>query len=78
MLSLKANFDQKNANQHQCIGHQEGDWIYFTCQQCDYQRQMNWKTGEMKVKANENSALHTGQHIPVQAKQSALLINHNN
>lgn len=51
---------------HNCQGHQEGDWLVFTCSLCkDYERRINYKTGEMKTRAGENpEMLHIGTFQP--------------
>lgn len=60
------SFSAENSEQHTCTGHREGDWIYFTCPLCPYQRAINWKTGEMTTNAKDNPILHTGFHMPVE------------
>jgi hypothetical protein len=69
---LNINFNQEHAEKHTCIGHQEGDWIIFTCPECDYQRKMNWLTGETRSNNKDSNVLHRGEHFPVLAHR----INH--
>lgn len=46
---------------HQCTSHREGDWITWKCPYCrGYERKMNWKTGEMRLKTGGSQALHSG------------------
>lgn len=60
------SFDAFNEEQHPCIGHQEGDWIIFTCPLClDYERRINWKTSEIKVRKGDSTANHFGSHAPL-------------
>jgi len=56
---------------HQCIGHQKGDWIIFTCPECSYQRHFNWQTGEMRVFNETLQVAHSGFHAPVQPDVNA-------
>ena len=50
---------------HTCNSTRKGDWIVFSCEQCEgYERRLNWKTGEMKVKTGGSTAQHSGVHIP--------------
>lgn len=51
---------------HQCLSHREGDWIIFHCPLCkDYERRVNWKTREVKVRRGSSNAVHAGSHAPV-------------
>ncbi len=62
------NADPTNYKRHNCIGHQEGDWIFFTCSQCSYQRRYNYRTGKMLVTEGEDpTIMHHGGHNPVSA-----------
>ena len=46
---------------HHCTSHRDGDWIVWRCPYCEgYERKMNWRTGEMKVKRGGSEAQHTG------------------
>ena len=48
-----------------CTSFQEGDWIVFKSPVYpDYERRMNWKTGEMKVKNDRIDVLHSGSYVP--------------
>lgn len=59
-------FEAFNDEQHPCIGHNEGDWIIFTCPICkDYERRVNWKTGGVKVRRGGSKFNHFGSHAPV-------------
>jgi hypothetical protein len=49
------------ADIHHCTSHREGDWVVWRCPQCsDYERRMNWQTGEMNIRRGHSSAQHTG------------------
>lgn len=51
--------------QHKCTSDREGDWIVFRCPKCpDYERRLNWRTGEMKVRAGKGNIQHTGFYLP--------------
>jgi hypothetical protein len=48
---------------HECESAQEGEWIVYRCPICkDYERRINWRTKEMKVKNSNNGYLHSGSH----------------
>lgn len=39
------------AGSHKCTSEVQGDWVVFRCEHCpDYERRINWKTGETTVK----------------------------
>ncbi|NJL77057.1 MAG: hypothetical protein HC892_20640 [Saprospiraceae bacterium] len=62
---INIDLNQDYTEKHTCIGHQEGDWIIFTCPKCDYQRKMNWITGEMKTNDKNSHIPHKGEHFPL-------------
>lgn len=46
---------------HHCTSHREGDWMIWRCPHCaDYERRMNWQTGEMHIRRGQSTAQHTG------------------
>ncbi len=51
---------------HQCDAYRDGDWIVFLCPQCEgYERRLNWRTGEMKVRDDKNMYIrHSGEYFP--------------
>lgn len=52
-------------NQQKTTAHQEGDWIIFKSQDNpDYERRINWKTGETIVKGDDPKVMYKGQYIP--------------
>lgn len=54
--------------EHQCISHQHGDWIIFTCPKCPgYQRQINLITGQNKTTGGRPGINHYGSHATLQA-----------
>ncbi len=57
------------SQEHVCIGHQEGDWIIFTCSKCNYQRYINWVTGEMRTNGLTTPIPHSGAHFPIIASK---------
>ena len=64
------------ADYHHCIGHKEGDWVIFTCLQCrDYERRINWKTGEMTTRSGGSDFLHKGYSAPVTPQPDMLTEN---
>ena len=64
--------------QHVCDANQEGDWIVFRCPLCkDYERRINWRTGEMEAKNQSAFVSHSGKHCPSVFKEMANQINKN-
>lgn len=56
----------QRAEEHQCIGHKEGDWVIFTCPVCkQYQRYINCVTKQVIVKQGSSGAVHVGSHAPL-------------
>lgn len=50
---------------HQCDSYRQGDWIVFICPSCsDYERRINLRTGEIKVKNSSPEIMHSGTHAP--------------
>ena len=50
---------------HACTSQLKGDWIIFRCSKCeDYERRLNWKTGEMTIKGASSFFMHQGFHQP--------------
>ena len=53
---------------HPCTSERHGDWLVFRCAQCpDYERRINWKTGEMQVRGGRPGIMHRGMHLPLGA-----------
>ena len=64
MQTIKFEPDE-NMEHHECESFREGDWIVFRCPQCgDYERRMNWRTGEMRSRNARPEFYHTGSHVP--------------
>ena len=64
MQSIDFGKSQSNPA-HECDSYQHGDWIVFRCPSCpDYERRLNWRTGEIKVKNSQPGIMHTGTHVP--------------
>jgi hypothetical protein len=62
---MNTSSNQENAKlpEHQCIGHQEGDWIIFHCPVCrQYERRVNRVTKEVRVRKGNIEAVHVGSH----------------
>lgn len=59
------------AEPHVCQSYRNGDWIVFYCEQCaDYERRLNWRTGEMKVKNHKAEVRHSGFYAPEEYKDA--------
>ncbi|MFK7847341.1 MAG: hypothetical protein AB8G77_18745 [Rhodothermales bacterium] len=65
MNDLSGNSKQA-ADEHACESYRDGDWIVFLCPQCEtYERRLNWRTGDMKVRDNtETHVRHSGEYFP--------------
>lgn len=51
--------------QHSCVARAEGDWIVFRCPKCpDYERRINWRTGQMESRNVKSHVIHTGNSVP--------------
>lgn len=49
---------------HRCESCQEGDWIVFSCPDCyDYERRLNWRTGETFSESVHPEIQHSGFHF---------------
>ncbi len=61
-ISFHAN---GNDQLHECESFREGDWITFHCPLCpDFQRRLNWRTGESTVKNGSMEIRHVGTYFP--------------
>ena len=69
---LKLEFGHDNAGeQHNCTSTRKGDWIIFTCPKCPkYQRELNWRTGDMRVKGSSAEVRHAGNYFPTEYKEA--------
>jgi hypothetical protein len=63
---MKIEFEGfSNAEQHECESFREGDEIVFRCPICtDYERRINWRTGNTSVKQSNPEVNHTGSYFP--------------
>ena len=58
MINLQFKTDDEN--RHNCTGVKDGDWVIFKCNQCDYIRSMNLKTGKSSTQGGSWEILHEG------------------
>jgi hypothetical protein len=58
-------FSKEELEQHECVSEKQGDWVVFTCPQCDYRRQINLLSDEMKTSGGDPDVLHRGMFAPV-------------
>lgn len=50
---------------HHCESHRDGDWITYFCPLCpDYERRINWRTGEVTIRTSTPEILHDGRYYP--------------
>lgn len=51
---------------HPCTARREGDWIIFTCPQCDgYERRLNIRSGKISLSPGDDPfILHEGVFVP--------------
>lgn len=76
MPTVQLNFGSQDYNSHQCQSFRDGDWIIFHCEQCpDYERRLNWRTGDTRSRNASAEIQHQGFHIPAQYQE--LLQNRN-
>jgi hypothetical protein len=63
---IDINFNSTpDGEHHSCDAIREGDWIIFRCAKCpDYERRMNWRTGEMKTNGAREDVHHSGNYFP--------------
>ncbi len=59
------DLSKQNHERHECQSELDGDWIVFTCEKCDYVREINWKSGEMNVSGGDLNVMHEGAHFPM-------------
>jgi hypothetical protein len=56
---------------HECSGTRNGDWIIFLCPQChDYERRLNWRTGETTARNVSATIDHNGRYSPRELKEA--------
>jgi len=56
---------------HHCQATRDGDWIIFRCPQCrDYERRLNWRTGETKARNVSATIDHNGSYFPREFKEA--------
>ena len=61
-FNLSENLDRKR---HVCQSYREGDLIIFICPDCDYIRQINFKTKKMESVGGAIDVIHEGMHQPI-------------
>lgn len=63
--------DHASETYHPCKSARDGDWIIFTCPVCaDYERRINWRTEELRVKGGKPEIQHSGEYIPGEYKHA--------
>ncbi len=63
----KIKFDSEATDYHKCQSYRDGDWIIFRCPHCsDYERRLNWRTGEMKARNTGGHLRHMGTYVPLE------------
>ena len=66
----------EDTENHKCESYRSGDWIIFHCAICeDYERHLNWRTGEMKLIKDGSSISHIGNYFPIEYKDAFENIN---
>ena len=54
-----------DGERHECLSWAENDQIIFRCQQCDFVRKIDLRTGRLSVvRVGDSKALHRGAHRP--------------
>ncbi len=66
-MKFELHNDSESEHIHLCESNRNGDWLIFTCPKCpDYERRLNWKTGEMHLKEGKDEMiLHRGSFLPI-------------
>lgn len=73
MTTVNLNFSPQGFDTHPCNGFRDGDWIIFRCEQCpNYERRMNWRTGEVRSRHTAPEIRHNGFYIPPQYQEIML------
>jgi len=63
-------------DQHESQGTRNGDWIIFRCPKCpDYERRLNWRTGETKSRNLSPEINHNGRYFPHEFKEAFTNLN---
>jgi len=56
---------------HECTATRDGDWLVFLCAQCsDYERRLNWRTGETSARNSSPDINHSGRYFAAEFKES--------
>ncbi len=55
---------------HQCESYRDGDWIIYTCSQCNYELKEHWETGEISVTNAHPHIRHSGSYFPPSYKMA--------
>ncbi len=63
-MSKQIKLNQEGYERHLCESQRHGDWILFTCPNCDFVREINYKTGTMNTTGGEVNVMHDGTHLP--------------
>lgn len=63
---MQLHFSSGSPDSHACESRREGDWIVFTCPQCEeFERRINFETGEQHTTPSANPyILHQGSFMP--------------
>lgn len=64
-----------SSERHDCNSCRNGDWIIYTCPECDYILRENWRTGEMQVRNANPHIQHFGGYFPEEYKDAFENIN---
>ena len=69
---IRLNLDpSESPENHQCQSYRDGDWIIFRCPECaDYERRLNWRTGEMMVRNSRPEINHFGRYEPTEYREA--------
>ena len=58
------------SERHHCESYRKGDWIIYSCQQCDYELRENWRTGKLLVRNPKMNIRHSGSYFPYEYKEA--------
>ncbi len=70
MFEIRFN-GSETSNHHKCESRRNGDWIIFYCPRCpEFERKLNWRTGELETKGAVKEINHSGSYFPAEYRDA--------
>jgi len=64
MFESNSEFDGMPSHEHHiCTAARAGQWVIYSCPECNYELRENWETGEISVKNASPHIRHSGSYI---------------